>query len=184
MNVAGIILAAGASRRMGTPKALLEYEGESFVARLRRVFARVCFQVIVVGAPHSPFPADVVNAEPERGMLSSLQAGLAVTPEEASAVLFTPVDLPAILEPTVEALVSGWSGEPLRIPRFQRRRGHPVLIARSLIPEFMAEQGAARDVVSRREQDIVYVDVADPGVVMDVDTLEDYRRLLGMHAQA
>ena len=75
MKIAALILAAGASSRMGAPKALLAFEGETFLQRLRRMFAAHCEPVLVVGSPSSTFPVDVVNPLPERGMLSSLQQG-------------------------------------------------------------------------------------------------------------
>ena len=178
MPVAALILAAGASSRMGAPKALLDYRGETFVDRLRRLFAAHCGQVLVVGAPSSPFAVDVVNPHPERGMLSSLQAGLAAVAPGVDAALFTLVDQPAIDESTVGTMVQGWGGEVLRIPRFEGRRGHPVLVARALFHEFLACEGTPRDVVSRHESEIVYVDVDDPGILLDADTPHDYQKLI------
>jgi molybdenum cofactor cytidylyltransferase len=172
-----IILAAGRSSRMGSPKALLEFRGESFAGRLRRVLQPYCRSVIVVGSPASEFPVDVVNPEPDRGMLSSLQCGLRAVPASADAVLFTPVDLPAVSERTVSTLISGWSGELLRIPRYGGKRGHPVMFARSLTVEFLAAAGSPKEVIDRHADAIVYTDVDDPGILTDVDTPEDYRKL-------
>ena len=178
MSFSAIILAAGASRRMGRDKALLEYKGETFLGRLRRVLGACCREVIVVGAPEAPFSADAINPRPEDGMLSSLQCGLRAILSSSDAVLFTLVDLPAIDETTLRTLVSGWSGEPLRIPRHEGKRGHPVMLSRALIPEFLACSGTPRDVIVRHESSIVYVDVEDPGVVTDADTIEEYQRLV------
>ena len=83
--IAGIILAAGASSRMGTPKALLDYRGETFLDRLIRVLGAVCDPVIVVLGYHAEQIRAgvngrvqfVVNPTPTRGQLSSLQTGLA-----------------------------------------------------------------------------------------------------------
>ena len=84
--IAGIILSAGASRRMGTPKALLQLNDETFLDRLIRLFSEVCSPVIVVlgdqadqirsGIRRGSEARFVVNPDPERGMLSSLQCGL------------------------------------------------------------------------------------------------------------
>ena len=89
-KIAGIILAGGASRRMGTPKALLRFQNETFLDRLIGVFSPVCDPVIVVVGLHADQiragieRADdvrfAVNPDPERGMLSSLQCGLALLP--------------------------------------------------------------------------------------------------------
>ena len=179
MNCTGIILAGGASTRMGTPKALLLYEGETFLARLRRLMGAVCRDVLVVGPPDAPFRADVVNPHPERGMLSSLQCGLRVVPIIADAIAFTLVDLPSISEATLHTIVREWSGELLRIPRYGGRRGHPVVMSQALVEEFLAESGTPKDVIARHTPETVYVDVEDAGVVADVDTREDYDRLIG-----
>jgi CTP:molybdopterin cytidylyltransferase MocA len=179
--IAAVILAAGASSRMGRPKAFLEYRGETFLARLVRTFRVYCEDVVVVVSGGAPVTGAriAVNPDPERGMLSSLQCGFQALPPEVRAVAFTPVDHPAIEPNTIEQVVTGWSGELLRIPRHSGRRGHPVLAAAGLIPEFLAlPPGAqARDVVSRHERDIVYVDVDDPGILKDVDTPAEYEQL-------
>ena len=178
MKVAGLILAAGASSRMGTPKALLHYRGETFLARLRRIFESSCDEVFVVGSPDSAFAVDVVNPAPERGMLSSLQHGLERVSSDADCAIFTLVDLPAITAQTVHDLAAGWRDEPLRLPRYKGKRGHPVLIARRLFPEFLAAQATPKDVLVRYESDIVYMDVDDPGIVQDADTPEEYQKLI------
>jgi molybdenum cofactor cytidylyltransferase len=84
-----------------------------------------------------------------------------------------------VLESTVREVAAGWSGEALRIPRFEGRRGHPVLVSRALFAEFLALDATAqaRDVVARHEAEIVYVDVEDPGILKDVDTPADYEQL-------
>ena len=100
--IAGIILAAGASSRMGTPKALLDYRGETFVGRLVRVLGACCKPVIVVLGYHAdairqqvPATANIViNPDPSRGQLSSLQTGLAELPADADGFAFIPVDSP------------------------------------------------------------------------------------------
>lgn len=163
---------------MGTPKALLDIGEETFLARLRRVLATRCRDVITVGFPQAPFAFDALNPNPERGMLSSLQCGLERVAADVDAVLFTLVDLPAVQASTVEQLVDGWRGEAVRIPRYQGKRGHPVLFARALIAEFAGETATPKDVIARHEGSIVYMDTGDAGVTMDIDTPADYRRLL------
>jgi len=82
--IAAVILAAGASRRMGSPKALLEYQGQTFLNRLIRVLGEVCDPVIAVLGYHAEIIRAqaigsvqfVVNPDPDRGQLSSLQTGL------------------------------------------------------------------------------------------------------------
>ncbi|MEO7142995.1 MAG: nucleotidyltransferase family protein [Bryobacteraceae bacterium] len=190
--LAGIILAAGNSSRMGTPKALLQFEGETFLDRLIGIFGRVCRHTIVVLGHHAESiqlklarqAAFVRNPDPDRGQLTSLQCGLRAVPAGMDGVMFTPLDYPAIETETVERLVESFSGSraaiALAIPRCQHRRGHPVVVRAALIAEFLAlpETASARDVVRRHDAAIRYVEVRDTGILTDVDTPEDYRRLL------
>jgi len=188
--IAGIILAAGASSRMGSPKALLEYRGETFIQRLVRVLSAVCDPVIVVLGYHAdalrPAVANttiVVNPAPERGQLSSLQTGLAALPSAAEGFLFTPVDSPAIEIPTVECLAAEFQRRDpatlLVIPRFEGKRGHPVFATRAIADELSALPltAQARDVIRGHVAQTLYIDVDDPGILTDIDDREAYRRL-------
>jgi molybdenum cofactor cytidylyltransferase len=168
---------------MGRAKALLEYQGQTFLGRLVSVFQHYCDPVILVLPPAGlACPEGVlctVNPAPERGMLTSLQCGLRAVPDAAEYVFFTPVDLPAIQPSTVAGLASGIAA--ISIPLYNGRRGHPVLIARGLIPEFLAlpSSAQARDAVERHANEIRYIDVDDPGILMDIDDPADYERLTG-----
>lgn len=174
---------------MGAPKALLEYRGRTFLDRAVALLAPHCTQVVVVLGHHAaairartslpPNACFVENPDPDRGMLSSLQAGLrALDPVEA--VLFTPVDLPAISPEVVGALVREFEGHLVAIPRHRGRNGHPVLCAAALILEFLDLPETARpsDVIHNHSERTIYIDVDDPGVVADIDRPEDYQRLL------
>jgi molybdenum cofactor cytidylyltransferase len=190
VNVAGLILAAGASRRMGAPKALLEYKGQTFLERLLNCFAAACSSITVVLGYHadairSGVDLDrratvVVNPEPERGMLSSWKWGLA-SMASADAVLVSPVDYPAIKSETVSAVIDAIDDWDFAVPRHEGRHGHPICFRAAIIPEFLAlpEDGQARDVVHRHRGSTVYVDVDDAGILRDVDDPAAYRALLG-----
>lgn len=195
-RVAGLVLAAGGSSRMGTAKALLDADGMTFVGRLVRTLAGAgCDPVVVV----APAPAGGVAAEAIRagarvavnpdgagGQISSLRAGLTWLvrgAEPPAAVVFTPVDNPAVAPATVEALIAAWaSSRPARaaivLPRCGDRRGHPVLADMSIAHEFHEAglQDGARTVVRRDPGRVVEVAVEDPGAVEDIDTPERYRR--------
>jgi molybdenum cofactor cytidylyltransferase len=189
--IAGIILAAGASSRMGTPKALLDYRGETFLGRLVRVLGASCNPVIVVLGYHAdvlrqqvPAPARVViNPDPSRGQLSSLQTGLAAVPADADGFAFIPVDSPAVAQDTVAKLARMFERRNpstlFVIPRQSGKRGHPVVAARSIAAEILALPAAAeaREVVHAHVDCTEYVDVDDPGIFTDVDDPEAYRRL-------
>jgi CTP:molybdopterin cytidylyltransferase MocA len=115
----GVILAAGESRRMGRPKALLDWGGECYLDRLIRIFGAHCEDVVVVlrrggeqqlgGCGRLRAARIAVNEEPERGQMSSLLAGLAAV-EAGREVLFTPVDYGHVREETVAALAQAAAG--------------------------------------------------------------------------
>lgn len=184
---AGLILAAGESRRMGTPKALLRYRDESFLDTLIGLFEKRCAPVIVVlGAAAKEVRAGTTRAaafvENERwqsGQTSSMQCGLRAVPADAEGVLFTLVDHPAVRMETIAALLRPGAGL-LRVPRYRGRNGHPSWFSRDLLAEFLAlaESGSARDVVHAHAAEIEYLDVEDPGVLADIDDPAAYRALL------
>ena len=189
---AGLILAAGESRRMGSPKALLAYRGENFLDTLCGLFAVRCAPVIVVlGAGAEEIRERVtrpatfaINLDYRSGQTSSMQCGLRAVPMDAEGVLFTLVDHPAIAPSTIDALLAGSPKALLRVPRCEGRRGHPVWFSRALIPEFLAlpADGAARDVVCRHAAETEVLDVEDPGILADIDDPEAYRALIGARA--
>jgi len=193
VNVAGLILAGGASRRMGTPKALLKYRGETFLDRLIGIFGRSCTAVTVVlghdpGIQNSLQRAKearfVVNTDFELGQLSSLQCGLRAIPAGAEGIIFTPVDYPAIQESTVSLLIRKWDEgreeSSFVIPRFNGRRGHPVLFSVSMKKEFLAlpPEADARAIIHGNVARTNYVDVNDAGILRDIDDPQAYAELL------
>ncbi len=171
---------------MGRPKALLEYRGETFAGRLVRVLSKFCDPVVVVVGDHAPAIRErvdarfVMNPDPARGQLSSLQVALAELPAEADAFLFTPVDSPTVNEPTVSALIENLRSDAIVIPRYEGRRGHPVLVGRAFIAEFLALEPTAetRAIINRHADKIVYLDVDDPGILADVDDPEAYKAIV------
>lgn len=195
MSLAGIILAAGESRRMGSPKPLLEFHGETFLDRLILTLSAACSPVIVVlgwepstiraGIKRADLANIVLNPDYRRGQLSSLQCGIAAAPAEAAGVMFTPVDYPAVRPSTVVRLARTFetreADQLLVIPRSQGRNGHPVCAARALFGEFLslAPEAAAHDLIRRYRGQTVFLDVDDPGVLQDIDDPEAYRHLTG-----
>jgi molybdenum cofactor cytidylyltransferase len=195
VSAAGVILAAGESRRMGSPKALLRYRGQTFLDTLISLLAPRCSPVIVVlGANADQIrrglsrdaaceAAFVINPDYRTGQTSSMQCGLRAVPPDAEGVLFTLADHPAVAASTIDALAA--QPRPLiRVPRFEGRRGHPVWFSRALIAEFLAlpADGAARDVVYSHTNETEYLDVNDPGIVADIDDPAAYRELIGAGA--
>jgi molybdenum cofactor cytidylyltransferase len=186
VKIAGVILAAGESRRMGRPKALLDWRGVTVIEHMTALLGEVAEPVIVVVGTHAGEIRGlglratlVVNPNPERGMLSSLQSGLDAVPPDAGAVLFTPVDYPAVSPATIRALAAAAGTASLAIPVFEGRRGHPVLIARPLMEELLAlpQQARASDVIRRHLERAILIDLDDRGAVEDIDDPASYERL-------
>ncbi len=195
--IPAIVLAAGASSRMGRTKALLPLPGgQSFLARLDATLRAAGIEqiVAVVGLDAGPIREAVRagglrlrlarNVDPSRGQLSSLLTGLDALDELAPpAVLVTPVDLPLVSPVTVRAVIDAWgaSGAPVVRPARGARHGHPAIFGAALFPELRAADPAlgARPVVERHRHEIVDVPVDDDGAFEDIDTPEDYRRIIG-----
>lgn len=172
---------------MGFPKALLTYEGETFLDRIVGIFSGFCSEVIVVlgyeperiRAGVSRTPRFVINDRYELGQLTSLQRGIKEVTHPVDNILFTPVDYPAFLPATLAALVEP-QGYAFVVPQYQGRHGHPVLFSGGLSFDFLRlpETAAARDVVHQYRDETFYVDVEDPGIIHDVDDPAAYADLL------
>lgn len=188
--IGAVVLAAGASSRMGRPKAMLETgpHGPTFIeVILATLGAAGVSAVRVVVAPGferlgSSF---VVNPDPGAGMLSSIHCGLDAFREPLEAVLLWPVDHPLVRMETLDAMIAAFrtSDPPIVVPTYESRRGHPVLFAARVIPQLLAADPSlgARAVVHAHE-DRVELGVDDPSVVADIDTPEDYARHFKLRA--
>lgn len=189
-RLAGVVLAAGSSRRMGTPKAALALAGETFVARVHAALGAAGLEplVVVTGEHHDAVAAAlpvghgaqlVRNPAPEHGQLSSLKVALrallAGAPEVTGAVVAL-VDHPAVAADTVRALAraAAAGGAAILVPTHAGRRGHPVVFQRGVWDELLAtpDDAGARAVVRRDPTRVAEILVADPGVLLDVDTPE------------
>lgn len=183
----GIILAAGASSRMGRPKALLEVDGTTFLERavhlLRDAGCRYVVAVVdddewierladVSGA------AVVVNDQADSEQIDSLRLGIANLPEGADGVLVLPVDFPRVASRTVATLIGEFERRPAPIlnPAYRGQNGHPVIFAREVVPELLHPglPDGARSVIHAHAEATRAVEVDDPGILADVDTPADY----------
>jgi len=198
MTVA-IILAAGESTRMGSPKALLhDPDGRTFAARLVRTFAAagIADIVVVTGSQHDAiadaiaadnppaYPTILTNPNPSRGQLSSLWIALdAVRRPGLESILMTPVDIPMIRPSTIQRVIAQWKQTRAVIvrPVVGTRHGHPVLFDRAVFDDLRRAPltEGARAVVHARAKDVVNVPVDDEGCLVDVDTPGDYAQLMG-----
>ena len=184
---AAVVLAAGASTRMGRPKALLEYEGRSFVACAVELATRAgCAPIVVVTgavelADQGLAARLVHNDRWQYGQLGSLQRGLAAL-EDPAGVLVLTVDRPHLRVPTVVTLVAAFRTAPQFSwqPAHAGRRGHPVIYPRSLLPALMALPASAdpRELLRAHEAVRRAVAVDDPAVHDNIDSPADLERLL------
>jgi molybdenum cofactor cytidylyltransferase len=195
MALAGVVLAAGRSERMGTPKALLDFRGRPFIIRILEALEALELKprVAVLG-PDAPRirPAlaahecvIVENLDVAGGAIGSLRAALAaVRPARPAALLAWPVDLPHVRVTTVERLLEAYRHHPAAavLPSFAERRGHPVIWNQALFDELdrsdAATRHGARAVLSAHEAELVTVAVDDPAVIDDLNTPADYERLV------
>ena len=185
---AAIVLAAGASTRMGRPKALLAHAGRSFVAcAVELAAAAGCAPIVVVtGAqaldPEALAPARLVhNPTWPQGQLSSLQRGLAALAGPVSGVLVLTVDRPHLRPATVAALVAAFRGAPSYLwqPEQGGRRGHPLIYPAALLPALLALPASAdpRELVRRHDDLRRGLAVDDPAIFDNLDRPEDLARL-------
>jgi molybdenum cofactor cytidylyltransferase len=191
--IAGLILAAGESRRMGTDKATLVYGGRTFLEAIVQTLREAEIEPIVVVLGHHAEEIQrqvnleatqlVINPDYRSGQTSSLQTGLrALSANDPEAILLCLVDHPAISAGTVRSLVATFrlSGAPVVIPTYRGRRGHPVLIGRQVFGDLLvlASDLGADSVVRKYRPATQFVEVEDEGVVIDVDDQEGYARLV------
>jgi molybdenum cofactor cytidylyltransferase len=193
----GIVLAAGRSSRMGRAKfALPAGPGHTFVSRIAACLDEAGIgPLIVVASPDNatelrsalgvfvPRTTVVVNERPEEGQLSSLQAGLTMVAVKTRGVLVTLVDLPAVRAATVSALLAAWqrSQAPLVRPvRAGGRHGHPFVATGAVIDALRHAPRAKtiREVLQPFVPQAIDVPCDDAGAFEDVDTPDDYRRLI------
>lgn len=197
-SLSGILLAGGASRRMGRPKAGLEIEGETFARRIDRRMRDAGIEPrLVVAGVHAaetraalgdPSPDRIlVNPDPDRGQLSSLRIALewlVANAPAADAVLVALVDHPEVAASTYAALRDAWrlassdAATAILIPTSDGRRGHPVVFGRSVWKELLAlpESVGAREVVHADQARVREIAVPDPGILRDIDTPVDLPR--------
>jgi len=184
-QVAGLVLAAGSSTRMGDAnKLLLEVGGEAMVRRVARTGREAGLDPVVVVTGHEAeevaravagLGVDTVeNARHVEGLSTSLAAGLAALPQGLDAAMVLLGDMPFVRPETVQALVAAHrpeAGASICVPVHQGKRGNPVLWARRHWPRMQAVEGdrGARALLLERAGEVVEVEVDDPGVLRDVD---------------
>ncbi|MDR1727537.1 MAG: nucleotidyltransferase family protein [Acidobacteriota bacterium] len=207
-SIVPVILAAGDSTRMGYPKALLPLGGELFLTRILRVLrelgmgvprlvlGRAADRVMeALGGRTGAAALDgvevLVNPDPDRGQLSSIQLGFGGLEERCDAAMIWPVDQPAVSGELVRRLVAEFLARDCRscriaVPFCGGRRGHPAIFHRTLFHEFMEAplDKGARGIIPRYESEALYLPTDDSASVTDIDTPDEYRALTGQSLAA
>jgi molybdenum cofactor cytidylyltransferase len=187
--LAAAILAAGESRRMGTPKALLDYHGKTFVEYLADVtrHPRIGALRVVLGAKAEEIRARiavdpgaiVVNEAWASGQLSSIHAAIRSLPTDGTeGLMLCPVDHPIISRDVVARLIDAFdaTGKGIVVPVYQGRRGHPVIFHARLYEELLMApvNVGARQVVWEHADEVEEVATGEEGVVLNLDDPRAY----------
>jgi molybdenum cofactor cytidylyltransferase len=178
---------------MGYPKALLPLGDETFLTRILRILreAGLARPRLILGRAAAliktrigDYPADIlVNPDPDRGQLSSIQLGISELPEKFEAAMLWPVDQPAVSLELARGLTELFISKDCRIavPFRDGKRGHPAIFHRTLFHEFMdapLEKGA-KGIISRYESETCFLRTDESAAFTDIDTPSEYQILTG-----
>jgi CTP:molybdopterin cytidylyltransferase MocA len=190
LRLGGLILAAGASVRMGSPKALLRWGDSTLLDQAIEQARAVGVDeiVVVLGpatqhvAPRLAPPVRVAfNPDPETGRSASIRLGCAELPTELDAILIQSVDQPASAEVLAVLFAAITPGVDVAVPTFEGRRGHPICLAGHLLPELHAvteEAEGLRSIVRRHAAQLAEVPVTAESVVWNLNDPAAYAAAL------
>lgn len=179
--------------RMGYPKALLPLESDCFLTWILKVAqnAKLGKPTVVLGKNAREIQTRIqewqidllINTEPERGQLSSIQMALSSLPPESGAAMIWPVDQPLVSVNLVDNLARKFldSSALIAYPMYGERLGHPAIFHRNLFREFMEaplEEGP-KEILLSHQADTAVLPTDEPGTVYDFDTPSDYEAAFG-----
>jgi molybdenum cofactor cytidylyltransferase len=194
-EIEGVILAAGLSKRMGVPKLALEIGGMTVLSRVvTEALASALSRIVVVVArageadPYGPNREmassrlqEVINPFPERGMSSSLRAGLSAVKKDAAAAMVLLGDQPWITAAVINRLIEAFCNNPdsITAPAIRGKRSTPVIFPASLFPDLREETGdvGGRNVVNRHPEKIVLIEMGSDYDDRDMDTPADFNAM-------
>ncbi len=188
-RMAAVVLAAGESRRFGSPKQLLPWGETTLLEHVVDVAlgSSVDKTIVVlghrpeeIGGPLHDRPVElVINEEWEGGLSSSVRAGLQALPASYEACLFLLADQPNVTPALIDKLLNSYRRTlaPIVAPTHVGRRGNPVLFARSLFPELLEMEGdqGGRGVILQHQGKMELVEVDEEDIFLDIDTIDDYQ---------
>jgi molybdenum cofactor cytidylyltransferase len=189
--LAAVILSGGASSRMGSPKALLPYQGRPFLEHLLDVthHPKIGVRRVVLGAHAEPIAravdlsADeiVINQDWEAGQLSSIRVALRSLPENTEGMLLCLIDHPLVSAALVHDLIERFcaTGKAVVLPVFEGRRGHPVIFSAALYGELLTApmETGARAVVWAHAADVEEVRTNEEGCILNLNDPDAFERL-------
>jgi molybdenum cofactor cytidylyltransferase len=192
--LAAVILSGGASSRMGSPKALLAYQGRPFLEHLLEVTVhpQIGVRRVVLGAHAEPIAKTialagdeiVINDDWESGQLSSIQSAIRSLPDGTDGFLLCLIDHPLISKSLVNELIEQFYATPGKIvlPVYEGRRGHPVIFPAGLYQELLqapADKGARAVVWAHAPGDILELPTNEEGCVLNLNDPETMHRATG-----
>ncbi len=191
-RVAGVILAAGLSSRMGQFKPLLPFGTQTVLEKVIAAFTAASVAPVIVVGGHrfnqlreiiaNTTARAVFNPDYRQGMFSSVKAGLKALPQKATAFFVHPVDMPLVTTDIIGTLMRAHQVHPGNIiyPSHAGKRGRPPLIPMHLLPAILQakDRGGLRAVLDMFSEHIIEIPVDDPGIFEDMDYPDDYHRLL------
>ena len=194
-QTAGIILAAGMSRRFGRPKQLLMLKNKHLLewALDAALASRLAKVVLVLGHEHEkilqalgvktnlPRLQIVINHRYQEGQSGSLQSGLKMVHKAYYSAMFLLGDQPRVQSSTIDDLLARfWDSEKnICVPVHRGRRVNPTLFSRAMYCRLMAINGdfGARNIIRENSEQVLYVEVDDPAEFVDIDTPEDIAKI-------
>jgi molybdenum cofactor cytidylyltransferase len=189
--IAAIVLAAGQSRRMGQNKLFLPYAASTVIDTIitELIACDGVRDIVVVTGHEAERVADHLKIYPVRyvfnpayaqaEMLVSIQTGLRALPDSITAALIVLGDQPRLRREIVQRVIDAAESDALIVPSFDMKRGHPILISRSVWPSILMlpPEASLRDVIRAHADHIRYITFDDDSVLRDIDTPEDYTAL-------
>jgi molybdenum cofactor cytidylyltransferase len=191
--LAAVILSGGASRRMGSPKALLAYQGSPFLEHLLNItiHPRIGVRRVVLGPDAEAVRSEIslrddeviINSEWEKGQLSSLHAAMRSLPTGTEGMLVCPVDHPLVSLALIDELIEAFfkTRAPVVVPLYEGRRGHPVIFSAAVYDELLKApiETGARAVVWAHKGTIAEIPTNEEGCVLNLNDPDAFLKISG-----